>query len=193
MAERTTKNKFAYDRKYYEKKYSNAWDGNAARELEEDAEEVYYSDEEIYDEEYVAEDFYGITPEYEQEYEQEYEVQPEVRVKTRYNINPVAFIMMCITIIALMKGTYSYINLQSQINLKTKAVAAAKVELDDARAINASLETKLDAAVDRNMIYSVAVEKLNMKYPNENQTVYYEKAESGYVRQYMSIPTANGK
>ena len=41
MAERTTKNKFAYDRKYYEKKYSNAWDGNAARELEEDdAEEV---------------------------------------------------------------------------------------------------------------------------------------------------------
>lgn len=190
MAERTTRNKFAYDRNYYEKKYSGAWDGNAARELEEDdIEEVYYSDEEIYDEEYVTEDFYGVTP----EFEQEYEVQPDVRVKTRYNINPVAFIMMCITILALMKGTYSYINLQSQINLKTKAVAAAKVELDDAKAINASLEAKLDAVVDRNMIYSVAVEKLNMKYPNENQTVYYEKSESGYVRQYMSIPTANGK
>ena len=42
--------------------------------------------------------------------------------------------------------------------------------------------------MDRNYIYAVAVEKLGMRYPKENDIVYYEKSDEGYVRQYHDIP-----
>jgi hypothetical protein len=50
------------------------------------------------------------------------------------------------------------------------------------------LSSALDTEISRNYIYTVAVAKLGMVYPDNNQVVYYEPAEEGYVRQLSAIP-----
>lgn len=183
-------NKFAYDRRYYESRYSSAVEGNAARQLaEEEYEEEYYTDEELYDEEYEEEDFYGVAPETTPQQQNEAETGRRVVIKKKYNFNFITTVMLVIAVCALLYNAYQYLAVQSQINVMTKQLSVAKAELEDVTAINASLKNRLDVDVDRNMIYSLAVSKFNMQYPNENQTVYYEKPDSGYVRQYQKIPT----
>lgn len=180
-------NKFAYDKNYYERRYSASIEGNAARQLEEEYEEEYYSDEELYDEEYEEADF-GIEPEY--EYETEAETEQKVKIKRKYNFNAIAVMFMMISVVGLMYASFGFLAARSSISQATKALATAKSELADAEAINASLRNQLDVDVDRNYIYTVAVEKLNMTYPTNGQTVFYERPDEGYVRQFQSIPTA---
>ena len=43
--------------------------------------------------------------------------------------------------------------------------------------------------VDLKHIYEVATGELGMVYPSDDQILYYDKTESGYVRQYEDIPT----
>ncbi len=182
-------NKFAYDRKYYESRYSKAVEGNAARQLaQEEYEEEYYSDEELYEEDYESEDFYGVEPEYIPDNEVYEEAEVQVRYKTKYHVNLVTTMFLVITLGALLLHAYRYLSVQSQINMLTNELQSAKNELTDIQSMNASLKTQLDVDVDRNMIYSIAVSKFNMQYPNENQTIYYDSPDSGHVRQFQKIP-----
>lgn len=183
-------NKFAYNRSYYEGRYSSSVEGNAARQLEEEYEEVYYSDEELYDENYETADFVEADPDYYRGYEEETEAEENVRIKKKYNFNFLTTALMIVSIIGLLCSAFGYLETMSEISQAKIKLESAKTELADAKSINASLKNRLDVNVDRNYIYTVAVEKLKMTYPADGQTVYYERPDEGYVRQYQSIPTA---
>jgi len=188
MATANRSNKFSYNRNYYEQRYTTAVDGNTARQLEEEYEEEYYSDEE-FDEEYAAEDFYGVAPEYAPQTRPAQAPSYEVKIKRKYNFNFAYIAMLLLSVGALLFASIKYLEVHSQINQKEHQLASAKTELNDLLSLNASLKTKLDVEVDRNYIYSVAVSRFHMQYPDSNQTVYYEKPTSGHVRQYQNIPT----
>lgn len=190
MATANRKNKFSYNRNYYEQRYASAIEGNAARQLETEFEEEYYSDEE-FDEEYEAEDFYGVAPEYAPQTRPEQEYEYNIKIKRKYNIRLVSAMILVLSVCALLYSSVKYLELHSVINQKEHQVTAAKTELNDLLSLNESLKTKLDVEVDRNYIYSVAVSRFNMQYPNSNQTVYYEKPDGGHVRQYQNIPGIN--
>ncbi|MBR4776917.1 MAG: hypothetical protein IK007_04810, partial [Lachnospiraceae bacterium] len=81
-----------------------------------------------------------------------------------------------------------YIEVRADIIQANKKISAAQNELKDIQNKNNALMGKLDVEMDRNYIYAVAVEKLGMRYPKENDIVYYEKSDEGYVRQYHDIP-----
>ena len=54
---------------------------------------------------------------------------------------------------------------------------------------NNALEARISTYVDLKHIYEVATGELGMVYPSDDQILYYDKTERGYVRQYEDIPT----
>ena len=195
MAE-SRRNKYSYDRNYYETIRKAPTEGSAARSLDiEEIEEDFSEDPEVSYEEYTEKDFETTSP---RKKKREYrpvehtaprtKQQTKVKVKVKYNFGFVSIMMILISLVALTVACYRYIEARADITQANKKIAAAKNELQDIKNINMSLTSRLDVEADRNYIYTVAVSKLNMVYPKENNTIYYEKPVQGYVRQYQEIP-----
>ncbi|MCR4624887.1 MAG: hypothetical protein K5795_02810 [Lachnospiraceae bacterium] len=185
------KNKFTYDRNYYEN-MSKHVSGTAAKALDAlEYEEDFFEDGEIFDEEYSEYDF-ETSPKKKEPVQPAIRVTPErhrkEKVKVRYKFNIVTLMMIVVSIVALVGASYKYIEVRADIIQANKKISAAQNELKDIQNKNNALLGKLDVEMDRNYIYAVAVEKLGMRYPKENDIVYYEKSDEGYVRQYHDIP-----
>lgn len=188
------RNKFSYDRNYYENMKKIPVEGTAARAYDEDVED--FPDE--YTEEYTEADFEGTSPK-----KRRVEVHParrprtqvkpqaEVKLKKRYSFDLVLVTALLAMIVFLVGSCYRYIALREEVIQASKKIVAAKTELEDVNNLNSAFMKRLDVETDRNYIYSVAVSKLNMIYPKENNTVYYERPDEGYVRQYKAIPASN--
>lgn len=187
----TRKNKFAYDRNYYENIVKlSAYEGNAARKLYE-ADPEY--DEPLYDE--VEEEFTQVparrerkTPDrrHQEQHESELRTSPKVKYVTEVNLLHIT--MFVVAMAALVFVSFKMLGVKSAISQTDKLINTANIKLNDIEAMNMSLEAELDIELDRNYIYSIAVGQLGMKYPSDNQVVYYSAVESEYVRQYAIIP-----
>ena len=194
MAE-ARRNKFSYDRNYYEHTGSapvkeTAYDLHDETEYEVD----FLEDGSIFEEEYTELDFEGTSPKVRRVRVNPIKSVPGQRevtkekVKRNYNFSFLTIMMLAVSVVALVGASYRYIETRAEVIQANKRITAAKTELKDIQNINSTLKSQLDVETDRNYIYTVAVSKLKMIYPKENDTVYYEKPEEGYVRQYKEIP-----
>lgn len=194
MAE-ARRNKFSYDRNYYEHTGSapvkeTAYDLHDETEYEVD----FLEDGSIFEEEYTELDFEGTSPKVRRVRVNPIKSVPGQRevtkekVKRKYNFSFLTIMMLAVSLVALVGASYRYIETRAEVIQANKRITAAKTELKDIQNINSTLKSQLDVETDRNYIYTVAVSKLKMIYPKENDTVYYEKPEEGYVRQYKEIP-----
>ena len=208
--------KYAFDRRYYENLRRVSFEGNAARQLmpmeedysyeddyaeEEDSyEDDYaqdYADEEYADEEYADSYRHGAAEHY-NEADEDYcsdsnadaDAQAEPRIRTHYEIefNVYAVLAFCGLISLLVCMAFQMLNLKSDITQTQNQLKKAETALNEVQALNDSLLNQLDTMADRNYIYTVAVGKLGMQYPNQNQVITYEASQSGYVRQMSLIP-----
>ncbi|MBR5968527.1 MAG: hypothetical protein IK001_08030 [Lachnospiraceae bacterium] len=193
MAQKT--NKYAYNRNYYSNlNRGNAFNGNAARQLAvvpdeyEEDEELMFEAEPEYEAPERDERRRGraARPERRPEYGQQ--KAPETKVRYRVKVGLLPVMVFAVAIAALLSSAFGYLEVQSKINQADKQIRIAQTKLADVEALNASLSSALDTEIDRNYIYTVAVARLGMVYPDKNQVVYYEPAEEGYVRQLSAIP-----
>ncbi len=191
MAQKT--NKYAYNRNYYSNlNRGNAFNGNAARQLavvpdeyDEDEELMFEAEPEY---EYPEREERISRPERRQDRRRETQTAPRTKVKYRVKVGLLPVMVFAVAIAALLSSAFGYLEVQSKINQAEKQIRIAQAKLDDVEALNASLSSALDTEIDRNYIYTVAVARLGMVYPDKNQVVYYEPAEEGYVRQLSAIP-----
>ena len=189
------KNKFSYDRNYYENVRTAQVVGSAAKKLEaqEEYEEDFFEDSELFTEEYSEHDFESTSPR--KKAEPIRDIRPSarpnerVKIKKKYNFGFIELLMLVVALVAVVHAVYGYIETKAAITQANKNIQAAKQELTDIQNKNEALIRNLDVETDRNYIYTVAVSKLNMIYPKENDTIYYETPSDGYVRQYHEIPT----
>ena len=192
MAQKT--NKYAYNRNYYSNlNRGNAFNGNAARQLavvpdeyDEDEELMFEAEPEYEQPEREERSRRNARPERRPEYEQQKAPKTKVRYRVKIGLLPV--MVFAVAIAALLSSAFGYLEVQSKINQADKQIGIAQTKLADVEALNASLSSALDTEIDRNYIYTVAVARLGMVYPDKNQVVYYEPAEEGYVRQLSAIP-----
>lgn len=192
MAQKT--NKYAYNRNYYSNlNRGNAFNGNAARQLavvsdeyEEDEELMFEAEPDYEQPEREERSRRNARPERRPEYEQQKAPKTKVRYRVKVGLLPV--MVFAVAIAALLSSAFGYLEVQSKINQADKQIRIAQTKLADVEALNASLSSALDTEIDRNYIYTVAVARLGMVYPDKNQVVYYEPAEEGYVRQLSAIP-----
>lgn len=82
----------------------------------------------------------------------------------------------------------TYLQIQSSITYRIHNIEALESRLEQLKAENDALETRIHTDIDLNHIYQVATEELGMVYANRDQVLLYDKTESEYVRQYEDIP-----
>ena len=190
----TRRNRFSFDRNYYESLRRKPIEGSAAKSVDSQAEyeEDYYDDQELFSEEYSENDFETDSAVRRRQVNvREAAPAQRVKVKTKkyYNFGLLEVLVICLLLVVLAKFCYVYIQARADIIQMNKKINTAKAELKDIQNKNAALESRLDVETDRNYIYTIAVSKLNMIYPKENDTIYYNKPYEGYVRQYYEIPS----
>jgi cell division protein FtsL len=98
----------------------------------------------------------------------------------------VVFLSICVTILACMAAMY--IHVQSQMTTRMKSVASLQSQLIDLQATNDARYKSLTSSVDLNHVKDVAINELGMRYPKENQVIYYSVDNTNYMDQYEDIP-----
>lgn len=112
------------------------------------------------------------------------------QAKGRYNIS-VDFIsaaILTLGLILIVASALSYLMLSSSISEKERGVSQLKSELAELKSENDQSYSVVDSSVDIGYVYDVAVGELGMVFPSDEQVVYYDYQEEGYVRQYSDIP-----
>ena len=116
-------------------------------------------------------------------------VNPTVRKnreKALYmNLGYVLFLVAALVSAAII--LISYIQIQSQITLSVKTIAAMESELNDLRLTNDEDYARAASSVDLEEVRSVAIGELGMRYAKEGQIINVSGEGSDYVRQLAEI------
>lgn len=90
--------------------------------------------------------------------------------------------------VAVLFFSTHYIQLKSEITARLREVAALESELSQLKEDNDAYYSQVTSNVDLTSIKKIAIGRLGMKYPSDDQTVTYETSRSSYVRQYQDVP-----
>ena len=90
--------------------------------------------------------------------------------------------------VAVLFFSTHYIQLKSEITARLREVAALESELSQLKEDNDAYYSQVTSNVDLTSIKKVAIGRLGMKYPSDDQNVTYETSRSSYVRQYQDVP-----
>ena len=101
------------------------------------------------------------------------------------NLAYTVFLIACLT--AIFAICFQYLNLQSSVKVNSEAVMKMQDELNNLKAENNLYEAEINAGIDYQAIFDIAVNELGMEYPAKKQVINYESEESEYVKQYKNI------
>lgn len=104
------------------------------------------------------------------------------------NMNRGFVIFLAVVSVAVLFFCVHYLQLKSEVTAQIKAVAALESELSELKEDNDAYESQVTSNVDLNEIKKIAIGRLGMKYPSDDQKMTYETSKSSYVRQYQDIP-----
>lgn len=104
------------------------------------------------------------------------------------NMNRGFVVFLAVVSVAVLFFCVHYLQLKSEVTAQIKAVAALESELTELREDNDAYESQVTSNVDLNEIKKIAIGRLGMKYPSDEQKMTYETAKSSYVRQYQDVP-----
>ena len=91
--------------------------------------------------------------------------------------------------IMIMGVCISYIRLKSEYTALISKVASKESELAQIKEDNDAYYSQVVSNVDLDRIRKVAIGRLGMRFPTEDQMNSYTTSEgSGYVRQYQDVP-----
>ena len=99
-------------------------------------------------------------------------------------------LFLAVISIAALFMCVRYLKLKSDLTTLTKEIAVTESQLSELKADNDALYNSVLASVDLENIKNVAMERLGMKYPDEDQIYKFDTAGNSYVRQYRNVPSA---
>ena len=97
-------------------------------------------------------------------------------------------IMLTLAVFCVLVICVNYLHIQSDISTRLANIEKLEKGVEQLKAENDALETRINTSIDLDYIYKVATEELGMVYADESQVRLYNKTESEYVRQYEDIP-----
>lgn len=98
----------------------------------------------------------------------------------------VAFLTICVVAVAL--SAVMLVKLQSQVTTRMNRIASLQSQINDLKAENDAKYKNIMTSVDIGHIKDVAINELGMRYPTEEQIVYYTVETSNFMDQYCDIP-----
>ena len=90
--------------------------------------------------------------------------------------------------VAVLFCCVNYLQLRADITGRIKNVAVLESELSELREENNAYESQVNSSVDLNRIKKIAIGRLGMNYPGEEQKKTYSMSNNSYERQYQDVP-----
>lgn len=97
-------------------------------------------------------------------------------------------VFLAVVCTAVLFFCVNYLQLKSEITAKMKTVATLEAELTQLKEDNDAYYSQVSSNVDLNRIKKIAIGRLGMKYPTDDQKMTYTTSRSSYVRQYQDVP-----
>lgn len=177
------KNKYAYDKEYYERGRRYFSEGSTARQMQEASQTALPKTPHRHDQN-------NGLPEPRRRPEVRPEKKTKVRVKRVSRVDMPMLFLTILAMIATLAVCISYLQAQSNLVQMNKSIYKINTEISSLRDQNNAKKSSIVQAVDLEYIYAIAVKEFGMVYPNKNQVITYEENEVGYVRQYELVPKA---
>ena len=99
------------------------------------------------------------------------------------------FVVFLATVsVAVLFCCVNYLQLKSELTGRMKTVASLESELSQIKEDNNAYESQVTSDVDLNMIKKLAIGRLGMNYPTDDQKKTYTMPSNSYVRQYQDVP-----
>ena len=97
-------------------------------------------------------------------------------------------VFLAVVSVAVLFCCVNYLQLKSELTGKIKTVASLETELSQIKEDNNAYESQVTSDVDLNTIKKLAIGRLGMNYPKDDQTKTYTMPSNSYVRQYQEVP-----
>ncbi|MDC7288864.1 hypothetical protein NXH76_13730 [Blautia schinkii] len=108
-------------------------------------------------------------------------------------MSPGFVVFLAVISVAILFCCINYLQLKSQITGKMKNVATLESELTQLREDNDAYYSQVTSNVDLRSIKKIAIGRLGMKYPTDEQTITYSTEGGSYVRQYQDVPDVKSR
>lgn len=86
----------------------------------------------------------------------------------------------------------NYLKLKTECTSKRSQLATLESQLAELKEDNDAYESQVTSSVDLERIRKIAIGRLGMKYPSNQQTETYATEGGSYVRQYQDVTGSNG-
>ena len=100
---------------------------------------------------------------------------------------PHVIILLAATVLVVLVCV-GYLRVTTEINRSLKHITALEKELSSLKSDNQILAERIEARVDLEEVYELAVTRLGMVYQDDNERLTYTEHEREYVRQYEDVP-----
>ena len=97
-------------------------------------------------------------------------------------------VFLAVVSVAVLFCCVNYLQLKSELTGKIKTVASLETELSQIKEDNNAYESQVTSDVDLNTIKKLAIGRLGMNYPTDEQKKTYTMPSNSYVRQYQDVP-----
>lgn len=101
------------------------------------------------------------------------------------NFGFILFLTVALTVTAFT--CISYIRLQSTITSHVTQISSLESQLEELRAANDDMESRIKGSVCLEDVKKRAMEDLGMTYASQDQIIVYESDGTDYVRQFVAI------
>lgn len=98
----------------------------------------------------------------------------------------VLFLTICVSLSAA--AAVSIIRTQSSVSTHVRNISALESKVADLKLDNDAKYKQLTTSINLNEIKEKAITELGMKYPTEDQVVFYTVESDNYMDQYRVIP-----
>lgn len=103
------------------------------------------------------------------------------------SVSPAFALVILGAAVVILTLCINYIQLQTDIRVRLNNINSMEAELANLISENNVLEKQVSSYIDLDEVYDIATKELGMRYPTNNQIVYYESTNPEYVRQYGAI------
>ena len=97
-------------------------------------------------------------------------------------------VFLAVVSVAVLFCCVNYLQLKSELTGKIKTVASLETELSQIKEDNNAYESQVTSDVDLNTIKKLAIGRLGLSYPKDDQKKTYTMPSNSYVRQYQEVP-----
>lgn len=103
-------------------------------------------------------------------------------------INRTYALFLAVCVILSVMAAVVLIRTQASISTHLRNISSVESKLTDLKLDNDAKNKALNTSINLNEIKTRAMEELGMKYPTEDQVIYYSVESDNFMDQYRDIP-----